>query len=295
MKDIKKANLLIEAAKQMDIISHEYCNMTQCTNERMKAVEGELNCEWYHGGWMYCRLAGIVVSEDYLGKEYERFFIKHINSKRINILVCGLADFAILEHIIRRIPNKITNKIHITILDICNSPLKLCDWYLKKCIPTFLSHVDYVVSDATKLPFEDNTFDLITSYSFLTRMIYNMASKVVNEWERVLKKEGNILTTVHIFTSLNHDGDFYISPNADKNYALKKADEFILLNEIDDALSLIMKNKVKKYVSNIMSVAMSEEKLKTLFSNFQLEFTYFDQPGELEDVHNMIIVNAKKR
>ena len=83
IKDTK--SILMQAAHQMDIISKKYCPLTGCNQNRMKGVDNNDNCEWYHGAWMYCRLSGIVVSEDYLGVNYQSFFQKH-SEKQCSIL-----------------------------------------------------------------------------------------------------------------------------------------------------------------------------------------------------------------
>ncbi len=291
IKDTK--SILMQAAHQMDIISKKYCPLTGCNQNRMKGVDNNDNCEWYHGAWMYCRLSGIVVSEDYLGVNYQSFFQKH-SEKQCSILICGTADFAIVEHIIQRIPERNRRQTHITILDICNSPLLLCQWFINNYYQEYIDNIDFVQADATNMPFEDNSFDLITTYSFLTRMVYSDAKKVVNEWHRVLKSKGTVLTTVRINNLKEFEGKFYRSNSADEQFALDKLDKFLFEYSLDSSYAEIIRAKVKGYISNIMSVAISSERLKDMFNYYICDITYFDQPGELESVHEMAIVNAIK-
>lgn len=286
--------ILMQAAHQMDLISKKNCLSTKCTQNRMKTVDNDDNCEWYHGAWMYCRLSGIVVSADYLGSNYQCFFQKRI-SESSNILICGTADFAILEHIIKHIPKENKKQIHITILDICNSPLLLCRWFINTYYHDYVDYIDFVQADATNIPFEDGSFDLITSYSFLTRMIYSDAKKVVTEWYRLLKPGGTVLTTVHINNSKELEGDFYRSDSANEQIALDKLNAFLVKYNFETSYAETIGKKVKRYISNIMSTAISSKRLKELFNQYiYYDISYFDQPGELEDIHKMTIVNAVK-
>lgn len=294
MKEIEDSNLILDAAEHMSIYSKRYCMSIVCNHKRMRAAENETNCEWYHGAWMYCRLANIVVSEDYLGDYYQRFFEKRFNQEVMRILICGMADYATFAHVLRRIPNNYPGMVQFVLLDICKSPLLLCKWYLSKMFPEFRGKVELVTADATNIPFENETFDLITTYSFLTRMIYYDAEKVAKEWIRLLKRGGEILTTVHVTNDNTKEGKFYRSENADILYAMAKVEETIQKYGLASDIALVMRDKVKRYLVNIMSVAMSEENLARLFNSIACSFTRFEQPGELESIHNMLLVHAVK-
>lgn len=294
MKNIvDNESVLMQAAHQMDLISKTHCLLTECTQNRMRSIENDYNCEWYHGAWMYCRLSGIVVSNDYLGNSYQFFFEKY-NAKPCNILICGTADFAILEHILQSIPKRNRKQTYITIIDICNSPLLLCQWFINTYHQEYAENIKLIQANAINLPFEDHSFDLITTYSFLTRMIFNDAKKVVKEWYRVLKPNGTVLTTVHISDFKEFEGNFYRSDLASEQFALNKLEQFLNQNTFELSYAETIRCKVVRYISNIMSVAMSNENLKELFKRFTYNISYFDQPGELEDVHKMAIVNAVK-
>lgn len=292
-------NLLLSACRAMDKISSIYCEKTICNDSRMKSVEALGNCYWYHGGWMYCRLSGIIVSNDYCGDLYSSFFGRKQKQNRINILICGLADFAILDHILSRIPKSIENRVFITVVDICESPLQLCDWFIHQPLNDYLHFADqikYVKANAINLPFDNSTFDLITNYSFLTRMNITEMEKVVNEWTRVLKTDGEIFTTIRI----NSDdtltsGEFYRSKNNDMETALQKVDDTIHRLSLSTNEAVFMKIRVKKYLDNIMSVAIpSIDIIKRLFYQYKLFFSFEDQQGELESIHRMIILRAIK-
>lgn len=297
---MERLDMMLKAAKKMECLSEKYCGETECTDQRMKSVNGEDNCKWYHGGWMYCRLSGIVVTEDYLGNDFTEFFSENHDKDDINVLACGIADFGLLLHIIDRIPKDIIKRVHIYAVDICRTPLELCRWFFQQEETKKYNQVDiiYVKADATKLPFEAGFFNLITSYSFLTRMTSDLAGKVIKEWHRVLKRDGEVLTTIHI----NGDdglpiGDFYRSDNEDMEFAMQKVYHFLDHNkELGEDFSEHMITMVERYLENIMSVVVpNNNAVQSMFDIFSYcGIKNVDQPGELEEVHKMTIVKAFK-
>ena len=293
MIEIENKNFLELAATKMGAISSLYCNQTTCDDERMKSVSEEDNCEWYHSGWLYCRLCGIVVSEDYLGAEYSNFF-NSIQTKEIKILVCGLADYVVLAHVLRRIPASIANRVSIDVVDICNSPLKLCEWYVQEnpSFKPFSRKIHYIKADAAQLPFKDEQFDLITSYSFLTRMVFSESTKIVHEWHRVLKQNGIILTTIHV-TDGDNEGQFYHTNTNDLLWK-KKLESYLSETKIGGEEAKQVREKVSRYMNNIMSCSISLPSVKKLFADFDLKLKPFDQPGELVPIHKMLSIYALK-
>ena len=80
---------------------------------------------------MYCRALGIIDSPNCFEGDLRKFFSKTAH-KEINILKCGLADYAIIEHLLEAIPDMPLAPINIFVCDICDSPLKLCEWHIKR-------------------------------------------------------------------------------------------------------------------------------------------------------------------
>ena len=289
-------NILKSAAEKMDLISDEFCGYTECNDSRMKAVDGSDNCHWYHSSWMHLRLAGIVVSEDYLGDYYEQFFRERKQQDVINVLICGMADFATLDHVVRRIPKEMIYKVVITLVDICQSPIELCKWYVETYNIFPVNQLRYVIADATNMPFGNKSFDLITNYSFLTRMVLSEMKKVIDEWHRVLKPKGCIYTTIHINSDpSNVKGAFYRSSSSSVSYAMNKVEEYIIQNKLSLDKAESMRRKCKLYLNNIMSVSIpSESFILSLFKGFNCSFESRDQQGELEAVHKMVLLKAVK-
>ncbi len=61
--------------------------------------------------------------------------------------------------------------------------------------------------DATDLPFEDNTFDVVLNEAMLTMLNHENKEKAIKEYYRVLKPNGILLThdvllTIHYWVSV---------------------------------------------------------------------------------------------
>lgn len=91
-------------------------------------------------------------------------------------LCCGTGDLAILA-------NKIQPQCHITGVDFSEKMLEIAKRKSDK--------IHFLQADATNLPFEDNTFDIVTM-GFGLRNIQN-AEKTIEEVQRVLKPDGKFL------------------------------------------------------------------------------------------------------
>lgn len=284
----------MESADVMDRISSQFCRDTECNDERMKSASGIDNCEWYHSGWLYCRMAGIIISKDFLEDKYREFFYERVEKNKINVLICGFADYAILNNIISVIPEALKKNVYFTLIDICQSPIELCKWYVNKVYSDFKDQISYIKADATSIPIEDGKFDLITSYSFLTRMSKQLMKKVINEWHRLLSDDGIILTTVRITIGEEVQENFSRSSSSSIAYGMNKVEEFIEKNHISPVLSIKIKNKAKNYLCNIMSSCLLDSTIKSSFDCLNCSFWYYDQPGELESTHKMMGILAKK-
>ena len=134
---------------------------------------------------------------------------------------------------------------------------------------------------------------MVTSYSFLTRMVYSESKKVVNEWFRVLNDQGRVLTTVRV-TDGKNEGEFYHSKSNETIWA-QKLEAFINEAEISEDEAAVIRNKVSRYMNNIMSCSLSVAAIENMFGAFNLILEPFDHPGELIPIHKMLSINATKR
>lgn len=280
--------LMMELATEMEAISEKYCLDTCCNDDRMKSANDEMNCKWYHAGWLYCRLAGIIISKDYLESQYRAFFLKKMDSERIDVLICGFADHALLMNIFATIPKPMVRKVHFTLIDICRSPIELCKLYVEKTCPSLADRLTYLQADATSIPIPDRSFDLITTYSFLTRMSKPLMQKVLDEWFRLLKPDGEVLTTVRITTDSSAEESFHRGSASSIAFGMDKIEAFLASHNVDSLYAGNMRKRAYEYLTNIMSSTLINTSITDFLDKYCYETWYYDQPGELEAVHKMM-------
>lgn len=287
-------DIMIELSTQMDAIATCHCAHTQCNNDRMRSANDIEDCEWYHAGWLYCRLAGIIISKDYLDERYTKFFAQRLNKERIDVLVCGFADHALLANIAATIPDSLLPRVYFTLMDICRSPIELCKLYVEKYAPELADRIMYVQGDATNINVADDSFDLITTYSFLTRMSKPLMTKVLNEWLRLLKNDGEILTTVRVTADTQAEETFHRGSAASIEFGMKKVETFLKRGLVNEQFANRMRQRTYDYLTNIMSSTLKDSSILTVIADYPHEVWYYDQPGELESIHKMMGLSIGK-
>lgn len=285
---------MMELATHMDAIATCHCVRTECNNDRMRSATDIDDCEWYHAGWLYCRLAGIIISKDYLNERYKKFFSQRLNKDRIDVLICGFADHALLTNIIATIPKTLLSHVHFTLMDICRSPIELCQLYVKKFAPELTDRVTYVQGDATNINMISDSFDLITTYSFLTRMSKPLMTKVLKEWLRLLKGDGEILTTVRVTADAQAEETFHRGSAASIEFGMEKVEKFLMQGIVNDQFADRMRQRTYAYLTNIMSSTLKDSSILSVIADRPHEVWYYDQPGELESIHKMMGLSIGK-
>jgi SAM-dependent methyltransferase len=89
---------------------------------------------------------------------------------------------------------------------VCWTPIEICRWFdhwyeEKKNIHLNLR---YNQRDAINTDYHDETFDMITTDAFITRFEENERELLINEWFRILKPGGRIVTTARLSNSASH-------------------------------------------------------------------------------------------
>lgn len=121
---------------------------------------------------------------------------------------------------------------------------------------------NFEVGDATKIPFEDNSFDLTISH---TVMEHVEPDKFLNEQYRVLK-DGGVITVMSVRAGLN----------ISSNYGSETSDDEIALFERARVISEEFENKngVCKY--NLTEREIIEQFQKVGFKNIDIQYTSID-------------------
>lgn len=191
--------LLLRSADIMKKHARRYCRGSYLTGNKS-------SCEWYHASWQYLRILGLVSTPDWHNEFYTRAFADAFNSGARDILISGMADYAILDHLVRAIPNPLLNKVVISVLDVCWTPIEICRWFDQWYEEKKNIHLNlrYNQRDAINTDYHDGTFDMITTDAFITRFEEAERELLVNEWFRILKPGGRIITTARLSNSASH-------------------------------------------------------------------------------------------
>ena len=212
----------------------ESCNIMADYAKKCKNDFVASRCDWYHAAWQYLRALDCVSAPQW----HEAFYNKALNEaipnkqKKVRILISGTADYSLL-HLVVTFLTKRNIAAEIVIIDLCLTPLKICDWYAQNCHklgipsnykPTDLSNgktnvktvqineqillkticqdITYYSPDRDKNGNKEE-YDIICADALLTRFTRNAAKSVTKKWEELLAKNGKIITTVRVSTDVN--------------------------------------------------------------------------------------------
>lgn len=242
------------------------------------------NCVWYHSIWQYLRLLDLVSSPTW----HDTFYIENIKNNlkdNSNILVSGTADYSMLAYIIG-IVKKEDVKANIYVLDTCKTPLYACEWLSKKT-----GYPITVINEDILKYKNDNSFDIICTDAFLTRFDKKNAKSVVDSWNKLLKKDGVVVTTVRIHNGNDKEFDKETCikefiERAKNEY--KKYQKYISV-PIDEFLKLV-ENYARKMKSNNLGNVTD---IISLFDNYKVYFNENAVKGELHKTNYLEII-AKK-
>ncbi|MDH4151415.1 MAG: class I SAM-dependent methyltransferase [Betaproteobacteria bacterium] len=172
--------MLAESAALARSIAGEHC--------RQDPESGE-SCSWYHGLWQELRLMDLAASpckqSDFFPLALEQL---RYGRNSLRILISGAADHAILAQVLHACRACNINA-NITVVDICDTPLRLNQWYADKeniQIQTMTSDIlDYS---------PEKSFDVICSHSFLGQFDAARRARIVEHWRQLLAPDGGVLT-----------------------------------------------------------------------------------------------------
>ncbi len=163
------------------------------------------SCEWYHGAWQHLRALDCVSAPQWHEEFYSREFINaaRIANECFSVLISGTADYSILYLLINALKYS-KKRIEIDIVDLCDTPIKICEWYIDrfreeaKGIQDNFSFHEYRSNIA--LFDRGKKYDLICSDAFLTRFSSDETKSVVNKWRQLLYDGGRVVTTVRHYS-----------------------------------------------------------------------------------------------
>lgn len=145
-------------------------------------------CAWYHGSWQVFRLLGVfhsILSDD-------DFFLptltRLIDGGVRRILISGAADYALLARVAAA-AGPHAKDMQVTVVDLCNTPLRLNAWYGEK----FGIQVEVIKHNVLDYR-PSQPFDLICTHSFLCFFNETERRHLVQRWWECLQPGGWVLT-----------------------------------------------------------------------------------------------------
>ncbi len=175
---------MVRTAPLMDLLATALCRGDYVSLE---------DCSWYHGVWQYLRIFDLVSTPTWHSQFYMDELTRLARERdNARILVSGTADYSVLAHVLWTFA-RAGRRCHVTVLDLCETPLILCRWYarqLEQDITTVRADIlTYAPADK---------FDCITSDAFLTRFTPLQRPQLLDSWTALLKPGGRVITTVRI-------------------------------------------------------------------------------------------------
>jgi hypothetical protein len=152
------------------------------------------NCGWYHGTWQYLRLLDMVAVPGW----HDAFYMEALSGvlkKKPNaeVLISAAADFGMLNTLHLAI-EAAGAKPNIVVYDICETPLKSCQWYANRHgFPIKTCCENLITGDVPEAP-----FDLIVTDEFLTVLKAEYKPFITKRWKELLKPGGAVVTVAMI-------------------------------------------------------------------------------------------------
>lgn len=175
---------MVQTAPLMDLLSSAVCSGSYLAAD---------DCSWYHGIWQYLRIFDLVSTPTW----HPNLYIPELQALAqevadAKVLISGTADYSTLAHVLWAF-DRCQKQCHVTVLDICQSPLILCQWYARRQ----KQRVEMAQADIFAYG-PDNEFDAVVTDAFLTRFSAEERAKVIEKWARLLKPGGRVITTIRI-------------------------------------------------------------------------------------------------
>lgn len=172
------------------------------------------DCSDYHLPWQRLRLCGMVSTPGWHAGFYRDAVGRWVEDQQermdkggiARIIITGLADYGMLYWLVQVLPPALRASSEIHVLDICRTPLESCHWLrleLERINPdlkiNFVPHHEDLLDSRRRA----GSYDLVLSDAFLTRFADpGTKAAVMNEWLRVLRPGGRIVTTARIRSGL---------------------------------------------------------------------------------------------
>jgi len=244
-------------------------------------------CDWYHGTWQLLRLLNMVAVPPWYPFYSEALGTVLQERPDADVLISAAADYGMLCTLHEAIVATESSP-HVVICDICETPLLASQWYAERnhfqleCICD-----DLLTTDSLR----NESFDLIVTDELLT--VLKAASKptIVDRWKKLLKAGGTVVTTAMI-------GD-PTTPELRDSYARRARDLLDAHFDRFSSLSLDRHELIERFDRfaevHTRHMVTGTQEVEALFSEFDLEFSLVDTPGECVNPTTAFQITARKR
>lgn len=267
-------------SKQIDLIYQKFIRdgYKIASQECVGGYPDKDDCSWYHGNWMLLRYLGVVSNPFWHESFYKNALYSVRAYDKADFLVAGTADFSM------PLLCSECGITKISVCDICNTPLKICD-----VVSDFIGYnwTTFIQDVCTEF---DIKYDVIINDAFLSRFV---------EKKRPLKgicaglKQGGYYITTLKQGAFNKGGE--ISGALRKHFMQKVEKRYLdknfYLPEIDiGEVSATYVDKMSSYPIK------DEEELYELFNNAGLQILRVEKEsvvGEFESSEYFRIISQK--
>jgi hypothetical protein len=182
--------------------------------------------------------------------------------------------------------------VHVTVLDLCETPLFLCRWYAK----SVGNNVETISEDIFKYS-PDLAFDCVITDAFLTRFSRQDRAAIVRKWASVLvSPTGRVITTARIEQS-NSDGIVRASPAQADSFRYRASREAKKWADFLQVAPAEIGNRAQRYAERMTSCPIeSADEIHQLFTcnGFKIEQLHtVEVPGEMAPTVYAQIVAVK--
>ena len=158
------------------------------------------SCAWYHGTWQYLRMLGIGAAPGAQGKQLADTLRQLASTGAFpRILLSGSADYSLLAHILWAYDQENT-QAEPTVVDLCKTPLYLCEWYGKR----YSRPVNTVASNILDFTSVE-PFDLVCTHAFMGYFTPEQRKTLLDKWYSLLRSGGRVITIQRIRPDARHD------------------------------------------------------------------------------------------
>jgi len=156
---------------------------------RTRTASGQ-SCSGYHGFWQYLRLLGFVTTPaDHVEFLSAALAAATVGRKRARILVSGAVDYSMLACLIQ----SCSDVADITVIDICDTPLFLNQWYARRA-----GRFIHTLREDVLKHGEAASYDVICAHSFLSQFSLPRRRRLVARWRELLRPGGRVITVNRI-------------------------------------------------------------------------------------------------